>query len=43
MPYLYVLEPKICGDKGVSEGGILWNRNSNGNEDDKGDDKSDGD
>ena len=36
MSYLYVLESKICVDKEVSEGSILWTGNASGNEDDEG-------
>ena len=36
MSYLYVLESKICVDKEVSEGSILWIKNDSSNEDDEG-------
>ena len=43
MSYLYVQESKTCDKKEVSEGGILWTGNGDGNEDGEGDDESDGD
>jgi len=43
MSYLYVLESKMCIDKDVSDGSILWTRNNNGNENDEGDDEYNGD
>ena len=39
MSNLYVLELRICVDKEVSEGSILWTGNDKGNEDDEGGDE----
>ena len=36
MSYLYVLESKMCGDKGESERGVLWTGNNNDNDNDEG-------
>ena len=43
MSYPYVLEFKMCGDKGESEGGELWTNNGNGNDNDEEIGESDGD
>ena len=43
MYYLDVLESKMCGDTGESEGVILWTGNVNGNDNDEGNDESNGD
>ena len=36
MSNLYVLELRICVDKEVSEGSILWTKNDSSNENDEG-------
>ena len=43
MSYLDVLEAKMCGDTGESEGVILWTGNVNGNDNDEGNDEYDED
>ena len=35
MPCLYVIDSKMCVDKGEREGDIIWNRNGNGNDNDE--------